>query len=237
MKKWVLTQPAGEENFLGEELSKSKPSQAMEYRHPKWWVEPQQRFGEGRSMWGTVLGKGQEAWAVLAPVVHWGEVRESRCCWKERDEEFMTMSMTQGSKANSTALEPSQSASSLSETWASKGTELSRSRQFSILLFSDMSVGSTSWGAPWHHLPEKRGGCWAQRLLSFCLPGPWTCHPSFGSGTHGGCLSNMCWMNKYTCKYWVLQSRDQQNFPEKDQILNTFGHLGHIVSVAATLLF
>ena len=85
MKKWVLTQPAGEENFLGEEISKSKPSQAMEYGHPKWWVEPQQRFGEGRSMWGTVLGKGQEAWAVLAPVVHWGEVRESRRCWKERE--------------------------------------------------------------------------------------------------------------------------------------------------------
>ena len=39
----------------------------------------------GRSMWGTVLGKGQETWAVLAPVVRWGEVGESRRCWKERE--------------------------------------------------------------------------------------------------------------------------------------------------------
>lgn len=63
-------------------------------------------------------GEGQETWAVLASAVHQGTVRESRCgqTASERDEEFMTRSVTQGTKANSVTLELSQGTSSLSET-------------------------------------------------------------------------------------------------------------------------
>lgn len=71
-----------------------------------------------RTRWDAVQGEGQETWAVLASAVHQGTVRESRCgqTASERDEEFMTRSVTQGTKANSVTLELSQGTSSLSET-------------------------------------------------------------------------------------------------------------------------
>lgn len=148
-------------------------------------------------MWGTVLGKGQAA-----------EPSSTSCAlgWGEREQTLLEREMRNSWPCpwHKAAKQTPRPLSHLRVPAPCLKHELQRGLsclgQDSSLFccFQTCLWSSASWGAPWHHLPEKRGGCWAQRLLSFCLPGPWTCHPSFGSGTHGGAyLTCVGWINTH----------------------------------------